>query len=1842
MAKRLVCCPSIHKEGCSLKYLYIDTSKLLVKNVTDELSLFNENVENSCCFDNLVEYIKGTKLLSKDLQEQLSFKLSELNSLELFKTSEELRLKTGSDKILFSCLLNYYRRDYDATQQYAFFSHPLVSNTHVSSQDGVEHELTLENREVVTEVHEEQELETLDKGKTDAEREAEAAKLQAEAEMEAALAKAEKEAAKKEKRKAQKKSRERILEEERYRELRNQDDVKTEEYRRLREHEEEMRLNNEMLSSQYANENYASLPGFVPVDVYSDVYESHNNETLGFPVKDDALYKVASRLDEFGVPYTVTGDTLNDGSHYSVVCYSSDYAEPGEQARDFYELERQLLTDGTITNNSYFNAFQLSALEYAYDNYVDASYVTSGAFNSSQMYRILDAGLDGLDMAVLSNSDYSPAHMDVLSYYMHNNWDVSGITDPSMSMSVLADNIIREEFNHNIPKDVSFFETHGYNSFLSYDDIYKESNYSNDYDAMYRKELFSKEQQRIESEKNSYNEFKENIHSAYEYGQREMNYIGSDSFAADTVDATGSAASLAALGDTLLRYVDPVTEEIKSIPANQVTPELVRRCEDYWGKKNSSQEGFASRNKENVVNKHSVASDKQGNGETNNVKTLSDLSVGGSRGGRDSGKNNDKDISVSNANDKKPGHGKSKDTRSDTLSKDSSTTLIDRNRHKHRSSEDISGSGNNVVNSSGKTVPSNAYSFNSGYTPSGINKSNGSFVSYSGLNSRSVGLGGGNFGGSHGVRGGGKPVKAPPSNKMPGRKNYQLNDLKVRNKYVKSVGLSVKNYGSRFIHSNVRSLRGSFTQAVSKVLSNDETGTYSAFTQSKRVAGNVVYSAQLVMDTPRLFLRAGQGVSQTANLVANAGRKLSGKEVIKKYYKPLTSRAVQKEISKLKIEHFNSLKKQYGSTAAKLSVREINSNIRKINKDSAKLLEKNSSLRKEIKTLYDKKRKSGLTVAQKKDLKFKLDAYNKNTAKLNEFKKNKRKLESLKKKKKAFNKTLRSKNSLAQKLYKKGSRWKRLPGKLVHGLVSQAGKAGDDITMAGISTASGFAMGYASRPIFLIIRGTNKFILKPLVFNPAKKVIKQVPSVVKSASSLSKQTKKLAKKRTHAHSSSPRLKKRVKKSVGTNVKSKSRFAKNKGKFNLSKAKTKGFKNISGSIRSAGRTVANAVASAVRSVLSNPVILKALAIIAGLVLVIIIVASIVSLCSNALTSFLVVNDETDDGRVDLTKYVSIINDAQSDLQDEINDYASGKKKNGEPYDNIYYNHVGSFSGNGKQILSMAYVRFDCGLDDNFKDAEKYIKQLFKDSNYADAAKSELYSCAGCVEREYKCYDSVDKYATDARKKLNSKSDHSGETWIGEKSSSQKGCVKSNLYSCMEKGHGTYNKNGCRIHNSGEAMSKACGCSNCKKVTTVKTHTYYYCQGYDTRRGTAYHNNGNAMSSPCSCFDCEKKTTSETIVKYYCQGYCTKKHYDYSCPGHKEKVCYGEHQDLTISVVSLDFDEIFAADSSVAASGTIIKGNKYSKMFTVTGYCSCHICCHPYDPACTGKPSITKSGTVPKGNYTIATDWNVIPKGTHVWIDGKEYVAEDTGGAIKGNKIDIYFSNHSDAQRWGVQNKWVYKGKSITSTSTEKDKYGFTGWNDENIEFSKNIYNSLTVNDANKVYSGLEKLNKLSYSNSSGTHIDIDWDSFEFDDSSGLTVSQQKVLQVIERNAVPTKRGYCQAWVSDVYAAATGKDESRCCANHAGQAWGASNDWGNIQVGAAVYGYNGGNNPYGHVGIYIGNGQVAHNIGYLKIDSLEYWVTRYDGQCWGWNGGVNLSGKPEYNCKAAGTFMRGRHG
>ena len=90
--------------------------------------------------------------------------------------------------------------------------------------------------------------------------------------------------------------------------------------------------------------------------------------------------------------------------------------------------------------------------------------------------------------------------------------------------------------------------------------------------------------------------------------------------------------------------------------------------------------------------------------------------------------------------------------------------------------------------------------------------------------------------------------------------------------------------------------------------------------------------------------------------------------------------------------------------------------------------------------------------------------------------------------------------------------------------------------------------------------------------------------------------------------------------------------------------------------------------------------------------------------------------------------------------------------------------------------------------------------------------------------------------------------------------------------------------------------------------------------------------------------------------------------------------------------------------------------YAGQFVLTGYCPCALCC--------GKTNgITACGTLATANHTIAAD-SRFSFGTKMVINGVIYTVEDRGGAIKGNRIDIFFTTHQDALNFGRQTADVY--------------------------------------------------------------------------------------------------------------------------------------------------------------------------------------------------------------------------
>ena len=121
-------------------------------------------------------------------------------------------------------------------------------------------------------------------------------------------------------------------------------------------------------------------------------------------------------------------------------------------------------------------------------------------------------------------------------------------------------------------------------------------------------------------------------------------------------------------------------------------------------------------------------------------------------------------------------------------------------------------------------------------------------------------------------------------------------------------------------------------------------------------------------------------------------------------------------------------------------------------------------------------------------------------------------------------------------------------------------------------------------------------------------------------------------------------------------------------------------------------------------------------------------------------------------------------------------------------------------------------------------------------------------------------------------------------------------------------------------------------------------------------------------------------------------------------------------------ALETDESVTEQNGVQI-GTPVAASSDAKLkdlgvFKITHYCPCSICCGPY------ANGITSTGVTAVTNHTIAVDPSQIPYGSKVVINGQVYVAEDCGGAIKTNCIDIYVATHAEGESKGVYYTEVY--------------------------------------------------------------------------------------------------------------------------------------------------------------------------------------------------------------------------
>lgn len=107
-----------------------------------------------------------------------------------------------------------------------------------------------------------------------------------------------------------------------------------------------------------------------------------------------------------------------------------------------------------------------------------------------------------------------------------------------------------------------------------------------------------------------------------------------------------------------------------------------------------------------------------------------------------------------------------------------------------------------------------------------------------------------------------------------------------------------------------------------------------------------------------------------------------------------------------------------------------------------------------------------------------------------------------------------------------------------------------------------------------------------------------------------------------------------------------------------------------------------------------------------------------------------------------------------------------------------------------------------------------------------------------------------------------------------------------------------------------------------------------------------------------------------------------------------------------VVAVGTKELEFQVSRGAETGTEF----YVNTTAYTAYCN----------GCSGRTATGFDLRANPGAKVIAVDPRVIPLGTKVFVEGYGYaVAADTGGAIKGHKIDVFFPTKAEAFRWGVR-------------------------------------------------------------------------------------------------------------------------------------------------------------------------------------------------------------------------------
>ena len=103
--------------------------------------------------------------------------------------------------------------------------------------------------------------------------------------------------------------------------------------------------------------------------------------------------------------------------------------------------------------------------------------------------------------------------------------------------------------------------------------------------------------------------------------------------------------------------------------------------------------------------------------------------------------------------------------------------------------------------------------------------------------------------------------------------------------------------------------------------------------------------------------------------------------------------------------------------------------------------------------------------------------------------------------------------------------------------------------------------------------------------------------------------------------------------------------------------------------------------------------------------------------------------------------------------------------------------------------------------------------------------------------------------------------------------------------------------------------------------------------------------------------------------------------------------------------------------------MVRGEPSFRLTYLGTFLATHYCCERYPHICGTGDGLTATGAAVEPGI-VAVDPKVIPLGSTVAIDGEEYLAADTGGLIKGQRVDIAVPTHAEALALGVREVEVW--------------------------------------------------------------------------------------------------------------------------------------------------------------------------------------------------------------------------